>query len=80
MRKEESTHKWEREQLLEIIFLSLGFITAIGAHSIYEEFVGFYPLLFSQGKYLCLFSLLIIDVRVILSDKILISYCLNDKI
>ena len=52
-------------------FLSLGFTAAIGAHSISEEFVGFSPLWFPRGKYLCLLSLVIIGVHVILSDKIL---------
>ena len=48
----------EREQLLEIIFLSLGFTAAIGAHSISKEVAGF-SLWFPQGKYLCLLSLVI---------------------
>ena len=34
---------------------------------------------FSEENSLCLLSLVIIVVHVILSDKILISYCLNDK-
>ena len=58
----------------------LGFTFAIGAHSISEEFAGFSPLCFPRGKYLCLLSLVIIFVHVILLDKILRSYCLNDKI
>ena len=33
----------------------------------------------SPRKILCLLSLMIIVVHVILSDKILRSYCLNDK-
>ena len=40
-------------------FLSLGFIAAIGAHSISEEVSGSSPLLFPRGKYLCLLSLVI---------------------
>ena len=40
-------------------FLSLGFIAAIGAHSISKEVAGFSPLWFPQGKYVCLLSLLI---------------------
>ena len=40
----------EREQLLEIIFVSLGFTFAIVAHSIFEEVAGFSPLWFPQGK------------------------------
>ena len=51
----------------------------IGAHSISEEFVGFSPLLFPRGKSFCILSLVIIAVHVVLSDKILRSYCLNDK-
>ena len=61
----------EREQLSKIIFVSLGFTFAIGAHSISEEVVGFYPLWSPRGKLLCLLSLVIIVVHVILSDKIL---------
>ena len=69
----------ERDQLSKIILIFLGFTAAIGAHSISEEVVGFSPLWFPQGKSLCLLSLVIIAVHVILSDKILRSYCLNDK-
>ena len=47
------------------------FTFAIDAHSISEEVVGFSPLWFPRGKYLFLLSLVIIDVRVILSGKIL---------
>ena len=36
-----------------------GFTVAIGAHSISEEVVGFSPLWFPRGKYLCLLSLMI---------------------
>ena len=61
MREEDLTQEREREreQLLEIIFLSLGFTVAIGAHSISEEIVGFSPLWFPRGKSLCLLSLVI---------------------
>ena len=70
-----SAHTSERENnCWRSYFLSLGFTAAIGAHSISEEIVGFSPLWFPQGKYLCLLSLVIITVHVILSDKILISY------
>ena len=74
-----SSHKWEREQLSEIIFLSLGFTFAIGVHSIFEEVAGFSPLWFPKENSLCPLSLVLIVVHVILSDKILRSYCLNDK-
>ena len=40
----------ERDQMLEIIFMFLGFTFAIGAHSISEEVVGFSPLWFPRGK------------------------------
>ena len=61
----------ERDQLLEIIFMFLGFTFATGAHSISEEVAGFSPLWFPRRKSLCLLSLVIIVVHVILSDKIL---------
>ena len=61
----------------EIIFVFLGFTFDIGAHSISEEVVRFSPLWFPQGKFFV--SLVFIVVHSILSDKILISYCLNDK-
>ena len=69
----------EREQLLEIIFMSLGFTVAIGAHSIFEEVAVFFLYGFLEENSLCLLSLVFIVVHVILSDKILRSYCLNDK-
>ena len=69
----------DRDQLLEIIFMFLGFTAAIGAHSISEEFAGFFLYGFPEENSLCLLSLVIIVVHVILSDKILRSYCLNDK-
>ena len=75
-----SAHTSERENSCwRSSFLSLGFTAAIGAHSISEEVAGFYPLWFPRGNYLCLSSLVFIVVHVILSDKILKSYCLNDK-
>ena len=58
--------------------MSLGFNVAIGAHSISEEVAGFSPLWFPRGKFFLL-SLVIIVVHLILLDKILRSYCLNDK-
>ena len=39
--------------------MSLGFTIAIGAYSIFEEVARFYLLWLSQGKYLCLLSLVI---------------------
>ena len=48
----------ERErEAMDIIFMFLGFTTAIGAHSIFEEVSGFSPLWFPRGKSLCLLSL-----------------------
>ena len=74
-----SLHKWKREQLSEIIFVSLGFTFSIGVHPISKEVVGFSLYGFPKENYLCLLSLLFIAVHVILSNKILRSYCLNDK-
>ena len=53
----------------------LGF--TFSADSISEEVMGFSPLWFPRGKFFV--SLVIIVLHVILSDKILRSYCLNDK-
>ena len=50
MREEEIAQVREREQLLGITFISLGFNFSIGGHSISEEVVGFSPLWFPQGK------------------------------
>ena len=41
----------EREQLSEIIFVSLGFTFTIGAHFISKEAAGFSHLWFPQGKF-----------------------------
>ena len=60
-----------------MLSLSLGFTAAIGALSISEEVAGFSPSWFPRGKLIV--SLVIIVVHVILSDKILRSYCLNDQ-
>ena len=68
----------ERKDVEEHLHI-LGFTFAIGDHSISEEVTGFSPLWFPRGKSLCLLSLVFIVVHVILSDKILRSYCLNDK-
>ena len=57
----------ERQILLEIIFMFLCFILFIGAHSIFEEVVGFSPLWFPQGKSLCLLSL-VIDCCIVSCD------------
>ena len=48
-----STHTSERERTVvgDHIFLPLGFIATIGAHSISEEVAGFSPLWFSRGKF-----------------------------
>ena len=39
--------------------MSLGFTTAIGAHSISEEVAGFFLYGFPEDKYLCLLSVVI---------------------
>ena len=47
-----------------------GFAFAIGAHSISEEVLWFSPLWFHRENSLCLLYLVIIDMHVILSHKI----------
>ena len=80
MSERESAHTSKRENnYWRSSFLSFRFTTAIGAHSISEEVAGFSPLWFPKENCLCLLSLVIIVVHVILLDKILRSYCLNDK-
>ena len=59
MREKKLAQVRERENLLEIIFLSLGFTTAIGAHSISEEVARFSLYGFLKDKSLCLLSLVI---------------------
>ena len=61
----------ERTTVGDHIFCLWVLLLPFGAHSISEEVTGFSPLWFPQGKYLCLFSLMIIAVHVILLDKIL---------
>ena len=56
----------ERDQMSKIIFMFLGFTFATSAHSISKKFMGFSPLWFPRGKYLCLLSLVIIVVHAIL--------------
>ena len=73
-----SERKRERE-VVEIIFMFSGFTAAIGAHSISEEVLGFLLYGFTEENCLCLLYLVFIVVHVILLDKILRSYCLNDK-
>ena len=53
-------HTSERENICwRSYFMSLGFTTAIGAHSISEEVVGFFLYGFPKDKSLCLLSLVI---------------------
>ena len=71
MREKKLAQDREREQLLDIIFLSLGFTVAIGAHSISEELWGFLLYGFLEENNLCFLSLVIIYVHFILFYKIL---------
>ena len=48
----------ERETM-GIIFMFSCFTAVVGAHSIFEEVVGFSPLWFPRGKSLCLLALVI---------------------
>ena len=61
----------EREtEAMEIIFMFSGFTDTIGAHSIFEEVLGFSPLWFPRGKFfVSLVSCVFIAVHVILSVK-----------
>ena len=69
----------EREQMSEIIFVLLGFTFALMLILSLRNLRGFLLYGFTEEKSLCLLSLVIIVVHIILSDKILRSYCLNDK-
>ena len=61
----------ERTTVGDHLFV-FGFSTfAIGAHSIFEEVVGFSPLWFPWGKFFVSLVSCIIAVHVILLDKIL---------
>ena len=59
--------------------MSLYFTAAIGAHSIFEEVEGFSPLWFPRGKFFVSLVSCVYCCALFLSDKILRSYCLNDK-
>ena len=68
----------ERTSCWRSSFLFFGFTATIGSYSISKEVRGFLIYGFLEENSLCLLSLLFIVVQVILSDKILRSYCLND--
>ena len=70
-RGESLSSEREREQPWRSYFLSLGFTTTIGAHSISEEVARFSPLWFPREKFFV--SLVSFDfvVHVIISYKIL---------
>ena len=70
MREEVLAQVRETSAVEDHLYVS-GFTAAIGAHSISEEVAGFSPLWFPRGKYLCLLSLMIIDMHVILLYNIL---------
>ena len=61
----------ERDQLSEIIFMFSGFTFATGVILSLRKLRGFLLYGFPEENSLCLFSLVIIVVLVILSDKIL---------
>ena len=56
-REKDLEQERERDQLSEIIFVSLAF--TFDSHSISEEVAVFSPLCFPRGKYLCPLSLVI---------------------
>ena len=66
----EALSLFEREtEVVEIIFIFSGFTTTIGAHSIYEEVVGFSPLWFPRGKFFVSLVSCVIAVHVIILVK-----------
>ena len=78
-RERASSHKEEREAIeyhlytFYVLLLLLVLILSL------RKLQGFLLYGFTEENSLCLLSLVIIAVHVILSDKILRSYCLNDK-
>ena len=56
-----SSEREREREVVEIIFMFLGFTATIGAHSISEEVAGFSPLWFPRGKFFvsCLLCLLL---------------------
>ena len=81
MREEKLSQVREREKIvvedhifcLWVLLLPLVLILSL------RKLRGFLLYDFPKENYLCLLSLVIIVVHVILSDKILRSYCFNDK-
>ena len=69
----------ESNQLSKIIFMFSGLVLLLVLILSLRKLRGFLLYGFLEENYLCLLSLVIIVVHVILSDKILISYSLNDK-
>ena len=64
-----SSEREREREAMEIIFMFLGFTATIGAHSIFEEVMGFSTLWFPQGKFFMSRLLCFIVVHVILSVK-----------
>ena len=80
VRHEKLSQVWEREQAVEIIFYVFGFYCYHWcSFYLWGSCRVFVLYGFPEENSLCLLSLVFIAVHVILSDKILRSYCLNDK-
>ena len=79
MREENLSQVREREQLWRSSFLSLGLLLPLVLILSLRKLQGFLLYGFPEENSLCLLSLVFIAVHVILLDKILRSYCLNDK-
>ena len=71
MREEYLAQGREREQLLDITLVSLGFTFSLVLVVALRKLQGFLPYGFPKEKYFCLLSFVIIVVHVILSDNIL---------
>ena len=72
-RERERTSCWRSSLCFWILLLPLVLILSV------RKLWGFLLYGFSEENSLCLLSLVFIAVHVIISDKILRSYCLNDK-
>ena len=80
MREENFSQVREREtEAVEIIFMFQVLLLPLALILSLRKLYGFILYGFPEENSLCLLSLVFIVVHVILLDKILRSYCLNDK-
>ena len=79
MREEKLSQVGEREQGVEIIFFFRVLLPLLVLILSLRKLQGFLLYGFPEENSLSLLSLVFISMHVILLDKILRSYCLNDK-